>query len=130
MNQLFNFSFWFDVLPLPFMPAFLWGAIIVFGLGIVFSLVCIFFSKKSSGYILKKVWLKLHTWSLSFGLVGLLLAFLKEQRISYLGMRVWLVLWILICLVWLVFILKFVLLEIPKMKEEKRKQAEIKKYLP
>jgi len=130
MNQLLNFSFWFDVLPLPFMPVFLWATIIFFGLAIIFSLVCLWLRKKSEGYIVKKTWFKLYSWSLSLGLVGLFLTFLKEERIAYLGMRVWLVLWVLICLVWLIFILKFVFLEIPKMKEEKRKQAEIKKYLP
>ena len=130
MNQLLNFSFWFDVFPLTFIPIFLWLAIILFCSAIVFSLFFLWRSKKSHDYILKKTWFKFYSWSLSFGLVGLLLTFLKEERIAYLGMRVWLVLWVLACLIWLGFILKFVLLEIPKMKEEKRKQAEIKKYLP
>jgi len=73
MNQLLNFSFWFDVLPLPFMPAFLRGTMIFFGLAIVFSLTCLWLRKKGEGYIVKKTWFKLYSWGLSFGLVGLLL---------------------------------------------------------
>ena len=130
MNQLLSASFWFDVRPLPFARVPLWIALGLFVAAVIFAIACVIIRNKKTGPLAWKVWSKLLHWAFSFGLVGLLLTFFKEERIVYLGMRLWMILWAAICLVWLGFVLKFVLVETPKIKEEKRKQEEIKKYLP
>jgi hypothetical protein len=48
----------------------------------------------------------------------------------YLGMRAWFAIWLLVHLVWLVFVLKFILLEVPKAKKEVARKREFQKYLP
>lgn len=130
MNQLLSTSFWFDVRPLPFATLYLWIFIGILAAAIIFGFACVYIRAKKSGPLAWKVWSKLVHWAFSFGLVGLILVFFKEERIIYLGMRVWLILWGLISLLWLGFVLKFILVETPKIKEEKRRKEEIKKYLP
>ncbi|MBU1131551.1 hypothetical protein KJ840_05475 [Patescibacteria group bacterium] len=132
MNKFLNFSFWLDAKPLPFMPVFYWlalgvclGAII---LGVISSVLR---SKKfKDNKLAKKVWQKIGNWSYSFGGAGLVLIFLKQQRVPYLGMRVWFVLWLLAFFVWLLFILKYIFIKVPKIKKEQKKKKEFEKYLP
>jgi hypothetical protein len=56
--------------------------------------------------------------------------FLKQQRAAYLGMRVWLMLWLLVCFIWLLFIIKYIVKEVPRIKEERLARKEFDKYLP
>src|SRR3989338_961283 len=104
MNQLLQWSFWFDARPLPFNSNFLWIIVGVFAGAIIFAIISSRLRKQKTGPLHWQIWSKLLHLSLSFGLVGLLLVFFKEERIIYLGMRVWLILWVLICLVWLGFV--------------------------
>ena len=89
-----------------------------------------FLKKKSSDKLVQAIWIKLASFGFSLGIVGLILGFLKHQRAPYLGMRLWLSLWLLICLVWLLFILKYIFLEIPKIRRARQAKAEFEKYLP
>lgn len=131
MSQFFQLSFWFDIFPLPFTPATFWTVLGLFLAGLALGVVTLFFQKKfSANKLVKRIWVKLTGFGLSFGLAGLFLTFLKQQRISYLGMRIWLGLWLLVCLVWLGFILKYIVLDMPKLKGEKKKKEELEKYLP
>lgn len=113
------------------MPLLLWITIGVFSSGVLFALFALWKKKKNQGnYLNQKVWAKFYNWGLTFGLVGLFLTFLKYERVAFLSMRILFAVLVIVCIIWLGFILKFVWREVPKMKEEKRKQAEIKKYLP
>lgn len=130
MNQLWQFSFWFDTRPLPFEPTARWAVVGMFTAAIVFAFACIYFKKIKDGSLSWKIWSKWFNWSLSFGIVGLILTFLKQERIAYLGMRIWLIILLASYLIWLGFILKYLVLEVPRIKEEKRRKEELKKYLP
>ncbi|MDP2586239.1 MAG: hypothetical protein Q8P32_00490 [Candidatus Komeilibacteria bacterium] len=131
MSQFLQLSFWFDKYPLPFFALAMWVALGVLIAAVAFGAWSKWQSNKNGlDKLTKIVWQKLGSLFLSFGIVGLILMFFKQQRVPYLGMRFWLALWLVICLVWLAFILKFIFKEIPRIKEERKKQAEIKKYLP
>ena len=131
MNRLLQTSFWFDVQPLPFNNIAYWIIAGVFLAGIIFAIIGLGFKKKNKENKLAfKVWSKLTNFGFSFGIVGFILVFLKQQRVPYLGMRVWLILWFLICLVWLVFILKYIIIEVPRLRKEKEVHKEKEKYIP
>ena len=108
-------SFWFDRYPWPFLATAMWIALGVFvvalALGIWFKLRA---NKTGLDKLSAVIWGKFGNWSLSLSIVGLILLFFKQQRVPYLGMRAWLGLWLLICLVWLGFIVKYIIKEIPR----------------
>ena len=130
MSNLLNWSFWFDAYPLPFNQAAYYALGAIFLLAIALGVVSRILKKKSADKLVQAVWSKLASFGFSLGIVGLILAFLKHQRAPYLGMRLWLSLWLLICLAWLVFILKYIFLDIPKIRRAKQAKAEFDKYLP
>ena len=131
MIRLLQPSFWFDAYPLPFnQPAF-WVFTGVFLAGIALGFILYYLQAKKLGdKLLLKAFRKFTNFGFSFGMVGLILVFFKHQRVPYLGMRIWLTLWLLACLGWLIFILKYALLDLPKLKKEKERQKEFEKYLP
>ena len=61
---------------------------------------------------------------------GLFFVFLRQVETPYLAMRFLFLVWLITALVWFGFIIKYWIVKVPKIKEEKTKQAEIKKYLP
>jgi uncharacterized membrane protein len=63
-------------------------------------------------------------------LAGLILFFLKYQRIPYLGMRLWLILWLAACAIWLGFIVKYIIIDLPRLREEKKQKEQLLKYIP
>jgi len=123
-------SFWFDRYPWPFEPIAFWVALAVLILVLLFGIFTVWRRQRLMDKINQKIWQKFGNLFFSFSVVGLILLFFKQQRLPYLGMRAWLGLWILICLAWLVFIIKFIIKEIPQIKEAKKQRAEIRKYLP
>lgn len=132
MNSLLNLSFWFDVKPLPIDPLIFWIFLIVCLAVLILGIVAYLLkTKKFKEKILaRNIWTKIGNWSISFGIIGLILVFLKQQRVLYLGMRIWFVFWLIIFFIWLVFILKYIFVEVPKVKKEREKKKEFEKYLP
>ncbi len=131
MTRFLQTSFWFDRYPLPFFELAMWVTLGVFAVVLAFGIWSKLRANKTGlDKLTASIWQKFGNLFLSLGLVGLVLLFFKQQRLPYLGMRFWLGLWALICLVWLGFILKYIFIEVPKKKEEKKKQEELRKYIP
>lgn len=131
MGNFFKLSFWFDITPEPYTLVVFWGLIGFFSLAIILGLAALFFLRKyQENKLAKKVWSKLMSWSYSAGLVGLILIFFRQQRAPYFGMRIIVAIWLAIVFVWLGFILKFWLLEVPKIKKEQEVKQQLRKYLP
>jgi len=67
---------------------------------------------------------------ISAGLVGLMLYAFAYERVIYLGMRLWWIVWF----IWIVIaawrIVKFVRIEIPAANKERAAEAEFNKWLP
>ena len=130
MSNLLDLSFWFDFIPLPFNRTAFYMVTGLFVLGILWGIISLIYKKKNKNNSLtQKIWIKLANFGFSFGIVGLILVFLKQQRTPYLGMRIWLAVWILVCLVWLAFILKYIFIEVPKIKQQQKEKAEFYKYI-
>ncbi|HLC64304.1 MAG TPA: hypothetical protein VJK25_03100 [Patescibacteria group bacterium] len=130
MSNILTLSFWFDVYPLPFNEAAYYIIGLVLLLGVFLGVVGKILKSKGQVGLIRTVWAKLTNFGFSFGIIGLVLVFLKQQRAPYLGMRLWLILWLAICFVWLLFILKYIFLEIPRIKQANKQRAEFDKYLP
>lgn len=131
MGNFLKISFWFDITPDPYTLKVFWGLIVIFALAIILGSASLFFLKKyQDNKLVKKVWSKFMSWGYSAGLIGLLLIFFRQQKAPYFGMRIIMALWLAVVAVWLFFILKFWLLEVPKIKKEQQRKEELRKYLP
>lgn len=131
MNNILRFAYWFDAYPLPFNQTTFYLVSLVFLSGIILGVIAQLLKRKNRQNVLVgRIWQKLYVFGYSFGAVGYILFFLKQQRAPYLGMRLWIGLWLVACLVWLVFILKYIFIEVPKVKKIKKEKEELKKYLP
>ncbi|MBL7021985.1 hypothetical protein ISR92_01525 [Patescibacteria group bacterium] len=101
--------------------------ILIFVLAIIFSIL----RKKdrfSGPY--KRAMQKISTWCFSFSIVGLILMFFRHQLIPYLGMRAWTMIWFIICIAWMIYIIKYIVINIPKQKKDLKIREEFEKYLP
>ena len=108
------------------------GAMIsIIGLLVVLFAATVFFvllkNKKRNLY--NRIWQKLYFFSISNFIIGLILFFFAYELLPFLSMRFWFLLWWIGMAIWLGFILRIVK-EIPKIKEQRIKEDEFKKYIP
>jgi len=100
--------------------------LLIFILAIVFSILR---KNKNFEAPYRRIMQKFANWCFSFSLVGLILMFFRHQLIPYLGMRAWTMIWFVICIAWLIYIFKFLLINIPKQKKELKIKEDFEKYL-
>lgn len=128
---MLNLYFWFDVRPSVFVPVIFWVLLVVFVALVLAAIYLSWRSKKNYKETRNfgKLFAKLVNWSTTVGVVGLILVFFKQSHIVYLGMRIWLALWLVIAVVWLGFIVKYYLVEVPKIRKEIEQKEQLRKYL-
>jgi prolipoprotein diacylglyceryltransferase len=101
--------------------------VLVFVMAIIFTF---FRKKKALAKPYKKLMQKFSNWCFTFSIIGLILMFFRHQLIPYLGMRAWSMIWFVVCIAWLVYILRYLFVNIPKQKQDKKIREEFEKYLP
>jgi len=101
--------------------------VLIFVLAIVFSIL-----RKKDFFTApyRKAMQELGTWCFSFSIVGLILMFFRHQLIPYLGMRAWSMIWFIISIAWMIYIIKYIVVNIPKQKKDLKIREEFEKYLP
>ncbi len=107
---------------------------VILGIFIFFFLVGLLFailaSKKEGDKIMAKFFAKTANWGLWSGVIGLFITFLRYERAPYIGMRFWTLAWLIFNIIWLFFVLKYLIKDVPKLKAEREKRKEFEKYLP
>jgi len=68
--------------------------------------------------------------TLTIGLLGLIYLFFAWQGIPLLAARFWLLIIIITMVVWLIFILKYLLVQAPKQRQTIKQKRQFEKYLP
>ena len=131
MGNLLKLSYWFNPMPGPFLDEYLKVVYIFFGLLVIGGLIAwLFMGRNKGNRLIAKFWRRVRAACLTIGIVGLLLIFFREQRVSYVSLPFLLVLDIGGGLVWAWVILKYVVKEVPVKKEEIEKEKQKEKYLP
>jgi hypothetical protein len=131
LKNLFTLKYWFTLNPEPFLPVVLNILYVFFGLLIIGGIAAKIMSKKHAGYPpTRKVYEKFYYFLASLGFSGLILVFLRSIRAYFIGAPFWLLVWLIVFLVWLYFILRYIFIKAPKLKEEIEMRRELEKYLP
>ncbi|MFH1620833.1 MAG: hypothetical protein ABIB04_01985 [Patescibacteria group bacterium] len=124
-------SYWFKPTPTLFIPVVNW----IF-LGLIACAVlagfAMFFLKMRGGKekLTKRALGKAGTFLLNFGLSGFVLYGLLYERVPYLSMRFWLLIWLVGFgyYAWLVY--KYIFVEMVRIKQEKVEREKFEKWLP
>lgn len=127
---LFRPSFWFAVQP----PSLLSGTIcILFALALLpflgWGLIRVH-DQKTTDKLLRRVWRNVQTCLISFGSTGFLLLFLAWQRIPFLSLRVFWLIWFAAHAGWLYALYTKAMREIPAIQKARAERASYEKWLP
>jgi hypothetical protein len=128
MKNLISLSYWFNSRPGNYTAlSFKILAIFLILLLLAFVFIKVMNKRKNGPY--HKIFSRLSSFSFSNFFIGLFLFFFSYELIPVLSSRFWYLLWALGMVAWLIFIM----MEIKKIPEKKRRIAEekeFKKYIP
>ena len=131
IKNIFTLKYWFTLSPEPFLPVVLNIFYVFFGLLIIGGIACKIMSKKHVAYPpTRNIFEKFYYLLATMGFAGLLLIFFRSAGAYFLGAPFWLLVWFIVFLVWLYFVLRYVFIKVPKLKEEIEMKRELEKYLP
>jgi uncharacterized protein YneF (UPF0154 family) len=130
-RNLFSLRYWFTLNPEPFLPVVLNILYIFFGLMIVVGIAAKIMTKKYANYPpTRNIYGKFYYFFATMGFSGLVLIFVRSVGAYFIGAPFWLLIWFIVLLLWLYFILKYIFIKAPKLKNEIEMKRELEKYLP
>ena len=126
--NMFSIKFWFTMRPgdLPML------AIQIMAGFLLLLIVLAFFSfliKKRVRGPWQKIWQMLNSFSISNIIVGIFLIFFGYERLPFLAMRIWLLVWALTMIFWLVLVARKAF-KIKSARQKIDKEKEYNKYIP
>ncbi len=131
LGKLLRPSYLFSLRPAPLADLTLYSLLVFFGILLAIGIALKIYIKfnKITG-LTQKLLNKYAACCLILSLVGLVLIWLRQERVALLSLRLYLVLWGVALVVWLSLILKFQFKHIPAIKKNLASQQQYKQYLP
>jgi len=130
MGNLLTFGYWFNPRPGPWMPEVMKAVYIIFVVMFFLGLmVSIFRGRFKDDVVYFKFWGKLQGMFITIGIAGVVLVAAREQMINIIGMPFLLLLNVIGAIVWIVFIVRYATVTMPKRRAEQREKKEKEKYL-
>ena len=128
MQNLLTLQYWFNIRPNALEGNAQRGFLVFLLLLLIGCFVFQYLKTKKKGLYLK-IWKSLQSFSIANLIIGLFLLFFTYELVPFLSARILFLIWGAGMITWLVFIGRN-FLEIPKIKEERVKEQEFKKYVP
>ncbi len=128
LKSLFIPAQLFYLRPLPVSQKVLIILAVIFALFIITAIATKFI--KSKDVLKDKGVKKFFNLFLTMGILGYVYLFFIWQAVPLLAARFWFLLWLIVTAVWLGFVLKYLILEVPKKRNEINKRREFEKYIP
>lgn len=131
LKNLLDIKYWFNLTPEPFLPGIVNVLYIFFAVLIIAGFAANIVVKKNKKNVpLRNTWNKFYLFFTSMGFLGLVVIFFRAQRISFLGAPFWMLVWLLGAIIWFIFILRYIKVKVPKIKEDIELRREMDKYMP
>ncbi len=131
MSNLLTLKYWLDPLPGPWLDENVKIVYAVFGLLIIAGMIAwVYRARFKNEKLYSKLWRKIEYFCLTIGIVGLLLALIREQNIYILSMPFFYMVLFLASLWWLYKIYKYASYELPRRKKEIAEEKRRERYLP
>lgn len=103
---------------------------VIFGLFIIFGFFSKLKAKKINDGLKSKAWQRLYYLGVSMGIIGFVYIFFAWQGVALLAARFWLLIWMIVIIVWLVFIAKYLYIQVPKLRKNINTKRDFEKYVP
>lgn len=127
-NFLYS-TYWFNQ-PDPADGRILWlWLVILVGLT-AFGVAALFFGRKSSDRALALFSRRLSNCLIWLGVVGLLFFLLRQERVAFLGWRVWFLLWSVGAIIWASRLTLFWIKRVPAIRAEQEERAAREEFMP
>jgi hypothetical protein len=128
MKNFISLHYWFNSRPDALAPKvqFIFIAFLVM---LLFTTIFFGMYKTRVRGLFFKIWRKLYNFFLSNFIIGLILLFFSYEMVPFLSARAWILFWSLSMLGWLIYI-SMLGIKLPRLRLEKEKEKEFKKYIP
>jgi hypothetical protein len=130
LAYFFKPSHFFSLRPEPLHSRAIIILVIIFGLVILISVVSKLITIKTKDALKAKGYKKLYHLCLTMGIIGLVYLFFAWQGAALLAARFWLAIWALTLIIWLIFIWKYLIKEVPNKRKEIDQKRQFQKYIP
>lgn len=123
--------YWFTPYPSPFLPVAEKALYAIFIACLVFGTFAAFARMRPRlGKMTRRALSRGASLLITMGGVGLVLMAIEYQRISFLRMRVFYLVWAVVFIVWASRLYRFVTVEIPAVEKKREERERIEKWLP
>jgi len=131
VSPMTHLDFWTNLQPAALSTVFERGFFFLFALLIIFgSLSRILSRSRKDDYLLVKAYRYLGQLLLTMGVLGMLWFFFSFEEIYFFGARFWFLVWLLVSLAWLGWIIRYVKVTVPRMRQMGAAKKDSNKYLP
>lgn len=129
---LLTLGFWFNPMAVPFMPWLERALPIALAFIGLAGLVAMIFARYGKGIEkdVRKMWMRIGSAAVSAGVLGGIMFFFHWQRVPYLTMRVYWLLWLVGFGYWAYLIWKDHFKKLPQQRAQERERAAYEKWLP
>jgi len=128
MGNLLTIKYWLNTRPDSLSPLGI-KVFVVFVAALLVGAFLFHVLKNRKKSLYTRIWQKFNSFCLINFFLGLMFLFFVYELIPFLSTRILMLFWALGMLIWLIFIVRF-MFKIPKIKEEREKEKEFKKYIP
>jgi len=132
VRPLLTLDYWFDTRPgglEPFFQEFFFYFFIALVAAALVVGILAKRKKKSDPWVARGLQ-RLSSWCLTMGVAGLVIFFFTYEKLPYLSMRFWYMVWVIVAVVWLIQIIIFFTKTVKNEKKKISEQKNIEKYLP
>lgn len=129
LKNLLDWSYWFYQ-PFTARGGVMWFFVILFLALVLFGLTSKITRLYSQDKWYKEILRRIGNAGITMGLLGLLWLFFRQERVTFLAWRFWLLLWFVVSVIWLVKIVVYLVKRVPVIRQEAIKRSELNKYLP
>jgi hypothetical protein len=104
--------------------------IIVFGACFVLGILAWIFSGLWKKKPIAKSCRAFSRWGIIMGIIGGILVFFRQIGLPFVNRRILLAAWLVGAIIWLILLIRWLLVKMPRKKEKLEKKEEFEKYLP
>ncbi len=131
LSPIINPSFWLDLDPPALTAAFERFFFILFSLMIILgAIVRIVARHRKEDRYVRSIFSRIAQLLFTMGVLGMIVYFFSFEGIYMFGARFWFLIWFAGLVTWIVFIVRYIKVTIPLLKNEAANRREFNKYIP
>ena len=130
-SPLIELSFWFSLSPIGLSPVFERGLFFLFAIFIILgSLSRMFARQRKEDYLMVKAYRFAGQLFLTMGILGMFWFFFTYEEIYLFGARFWFLVWLIVSIAWAWWIVRYVKVTIPVLRQSGAAKKDSNKYIP